>query len=109
MTIQEWLDDFGEQNVIQLAKELGGRRVYIPAKGPLPAKLAGALGQRAERLREYRGERLDIPRLTAVVTELAMSRARQEARAMLRQGLSARFISRATGLSRPSIAKLRAR
>ena len=107
MTIANWVNDFGEQNVIRMAKQLGGRRIYIPVQGPLPAKLASALGERAEVLRAYRGERLEIPRLTTVVTDLALRRARKEAKEMLRQGLSTRFISRTTGLSRPSIEKLR--
>ena len=109
MTIRQWLDDFGYAAVIRLAKKLEGQRIYIPGEGPLPPALASVLGASAELLQEYRGERIEIPRLKSVVGELMRSRAREEAKKMLQKGLSERFISRVTGLSRPSIAKLRAR
>ena len=52
MTIGEWIDEYGEDLVEDLARRLGGQRIYIPAEGPLHPEIHAALGDRACDLRE---------------------------------------------------------
>ena len=106
MTIQQWLDNFGYAAVITLAKELEGQRIYIPVRAPLPAKLSSVLGEHPEALQEYRGDRIEIPRLKSVVAKHTMRFARAKAKKMIQKGLSVRFVSLTTGLAKSTIRNL---
>ena len=66
MTISEWIDKYGEDLVEDLARRLGGQRVYIPAEGPLHPEIHAALGDAAELLRCYSGLRIEIPNQRSV-------------------------------------------
>ena len=108
MKSSEWIDKFGKSRIQALAQRLGGQRVYIPAEGPLHTDLQLALGNQAEELRFYAGTRIEIPRFSSVRGEIMRREAVCNARSLLSTGLSVRAVSQATGLSRPTVAKLRA-
>ncbi len=63
MTLSDWIDRFGERAVEELARRLGGRRVYTPSAEALSEGLRAALGEQAGELRwSHAGLRVEIPR-----------------------------------------------
>ena len=107
MTVSEWIDRFGEGPVNDLARRLGGQRVYIRSEGRLHSKLYASLGDAAELLRCYSGLRIEIPNQRSVRREIERRIAFEDARALILNGQTDRAVARATGLHRITVAKIR--
>ena len=108
MKTSEWIDRYGEQAVEDLARRMGGRRVYIPIHAGLHPDLLAALGDQAEQFKFlHQGQRMEIPVLLTVQREVAVCRARDSARRLIASGLSDRAVMKATGLGRSTIDKIR--
>ncbi len=91
-----------------LARRLGGQRIYLPRKGGHPL-VAPLLGERSAWVHAaFAGGRVDIPTYAAVAAARAAAARREHARRLLAAGQSNRQIAAATGLSRRTVARLRA-
>ena len=110
MTIGEWIARFGEGPVNDLARRLGGHRVYVPSEGRLHPEIHAALGERAEELRwSHTGLRVEIPTLDSVRREVEKRARHEEVRMLISKGLTDRAIERVTGMGRTSVRRIRLR
>jgi len=108
MKINEWIELYGEQAVEELARRIGGRRLYIPVRADLHADVIAALGDQAEEFKwRHQGLRVEIPAPLTVQREISLRRARDSARRLITNGLSTNTIIKATGLGRSTIDALR--
>lgn len=112
MKLTKWIDCYGIEVVEELARQCGGRRLYMPTSvGMAPGAMREVLGDEdAEELREsYAGDRLEIPLPGAALREHNLGISRDHVRRLIADGLSDRAIARASGMARSSVASIRRR
>ena len=100
----------GWDGLQELARRLGGRRVYIPQQGEV-VEIRAALGTKlsAEFHRIWAGDRIEVPTYQTVLRAHQRRANRAYARELLKAGGSIREVAKQTGLSRSTVRRLRRR
>ena len=108
--LEELLDLLGWDGLQELARRLGGRRVYIPQQGEI-VKIRAALGTKrsAKFHRIWAGDRVEVPTYQTVRRVRHQRAAREYALELLKAGGSIRQVVNQTGLSRSTVRRLRRR
>ncbi len=97
----------GWDGLQELARRLGGRRIYIPRDSEV-AEIRMALGARSAAFHQlWAGNRVEVPPYQTVLQERQRRATRDYARELLRAGGSIREVAQRTGLSRRTVRGMR--